>query len=45
VPPRRSSSTPASGLLTADGEPEAPLEEIYKSTLNIKPNAKKQYGA
>jgi beta-galactosidase/beta-glucuronidase len=34
----------ANGLLTADREPKVPLEEIYKSTLNIKPNAKKQYG-
>jgi hypothetical protein len=35
----------ANGLLIADGERRAPLEEIYKSMLNIKPNAKKQYGA
>jgi beta-galactosidase/beta-glucuronidase len=34
----------ANGLLTADREPKVPLDEIYNSTLNIKPNAKKQYG-
>jgi beta-galactosidase/beta-glucuronidase len=34
----------ANGLLTADREPKVPIEEIYKATLNLKPNAKKQYG-
>ena len=34
----------ANGLLTADRTPKLPLEEIYKSTRNVKPNAKQSYG-
>ncbi len=34
----------ANGLLTADRMPKVPLEEICKATMNLKPNAKKQYG-
>ncbi|TFW09378.1 glycoside hydrolase family 2 [Oxalobacteraceae bacterium OM1] len=34
----------ANGLLHADRSPKLPLEQIYNSTRNVKPNAKVQYG-